>query len=157
MKFVFVRHGQRIDDSDSGLTPKGEEQARRAGQFLAGLGLKPDAMVRTKTERTKRTMELVLEELRHECPIVVRESGFSPRRPDYKGDAQAWVQEAKVPVHTLVMVGHNAQQTVLVGKFKQALIAKYNRDRVPKATRVVMCFDIDDRGEWALGECYFGD
>jgi len=140
-----VRHGQKdkSQGDDPGLTDKGKEQVRRMAAFLKDKKLSPSAAVRTDTERTKQTMEIVLKELGVQCPVVVREHGFGNKKnkDQIKADVAAWAADTKVKVDTLVFVGHNAQQSALVGKF--------DLDKIPRDARAVLAFEIDPKGEWA--------
>lgn len=80
---VLVRHGQSTDNElnlysgwrDPELTARGEAEARRVGAGLTAQGLTFDAAFTSRLRRAQRTLELVLEEMRHpDLPIVADEA-----------------------------------------------------------------------------------
>ncbi len=62
---IVLRHAQAeqtpgVSDRDRTLTDRGEQDARRAGEAIRGLGLAPDLAVCSPARRTRRTAELAL-------------------------------------------------------------------------------------------------
>lgn len=58
MVALFVRHGERADNLDADdppITASGELAGREAGAWIAGQGLVPSLVVRTRTLRTAQT------------------------------------------------------------------------------------------------------
>ena len=68
---VLLRHGESVWNlanrftgwADVDLTPTGEEEARRSGQWLADAGLGPDVAHTSMQTRAVRTLHLALEQL----------------------------------------------------------------------------------------------
>lgn len=84
---VLVRHGQSTDNElnlysgwrDPELTAHGEAEARRVGAGLAAQGLTFDAAFTSRLRRAQRTLELVLEEMRHPDLSVVADEALNER------------------------------------------------------------------------------
>ena len=79
MHLVFIRHGHydgkkyrtAAEKAAGPLTARGEEDARSAGMYLGEHAIRPDFVLRTDTERTRQTAQLVLEELgMAEQPVI---------------------------------------------------------------------------------------
>ena len=87
---VLMRHGQAegyaVSDASRRLTPVGEEDVRRAGEFLAGLSLDITRVLHSPYRRAQRTAELMCEALA-QPPMVVL-SCLTPA-----GDLNAVVRE----------------------------------------------------------------
>lgn len=77
-KLVLLRHGQskwNLENrftgwTDIGLTPKGEKEARTAGQMLKKLGFEFDIAFSSVLSRSTETLALALEELDQTIPTV---------------------------------------------------------------------------------------
>ena len=67
MVAYFLRHAdaeQRADrDSERKLTPKGLEQAEKAGKFLVRCGLLPDAVLTSPIVRARQTAKIAADKL----------------------------------------------------------------------------------------------
>lgn len=67
MVVYFLRHAEAEPDADNDfdrkLTPKGLEQAEKAGKFCARNGLVPDLIVSSPVLRAKQTAKIVAQKL----------------------------------------------------------------------------------------------
>jgi phosphohistidine phosphatase len=67
MVAYFLRHAdaepKTTSDSERKLTPKGLEQAEKAGKFLARCGLVPDIVLTSPLVRARQTAKIVAEKL----------------------------------------------------------------------------------------------
>lgn len=80
----LLRHGDAenaaADDASRRLTPKGERQARAAGEALAALGVKLDTCLSSPKVRAKQTAEIACEPLGVEVELTdaLRGGDFDP-------------------------------------------------------------------------------
>jgi phosphohistidine phosphatase len=80
----LLRHGDAenasSDDASRRLTPKGERQARAAGEALAALGVQFDACLSSPKVRAKQTAEIACESLGVEVELTdaLRGGDFDP-------------------------------------------------------------------------------
>ncbi len=74
MLVYFLRHAEAEDakssDFDRALTPKGLEQAEKAGKFCARHGLVPELIVSSPVVRAEQTARIVAKKL-GDCPLSV--------------------------------------------------------------------------------------
>lgn len=159
-RFVFIRHGKPIskegmkskkEQDARPLAPEGTEDARRAGEFLKKMGIKPDLVVTTKTRRTIDTADLVMKVLDVDAPIARVESGFKVNASlsDISGRVRAWIGERKPVPRVVFFVGHEIQQKAL---------AKANRLEVlSDRYGVVLVHEIDAYGNWKQPQCFVGE
>jgi phosphohistidine phosphatase len=107
LRLYFLRHGKAMarsewsdDDALRPLTPEGEDEVRRVGAVLAGLGVAPDAIVSSPLSRARRTAELVA------GPLGV-EPVFDERlAAGFDADALAALVARLGPATRVVLVGH---------------------------------------------------
>lgn len=160
MKFVFVRHGQATSDDGLSkkesrlreLTDKGKEDARLAGEFLAGKDIRPDLVVTTHATRAKVTAKILLEVLGKDCPIFDCGSAFGQGTdlPGVLKKIDGWIKAAGVQPNVLLLVGHNPQQGVLISKTGK-------KPKIPRKHKgCVLVYDIDDNGDFLLGPYTIG-
>jgi len=107
-KLIILRHAKAEQvpgkaDIDRVLTERGERDAGRAGEVLAGLGLVPDLVLCSPAQRPRRTAELVLAGLAPDTPVYFEREMYlaSPE------ELLAVVQRTDSNVATLLVVGHN--------------------------------------------------
>lgn len=107
MRLYIIRHGKAERDSATGrdddrdLTPVGERQARRLGQWLAAHSRRPELVLFSPVKRARRTAELILESLWcQSAPEPRLATGMTP------SDVMRAVQASAVH-GTLAIVGHN--------------------------------------------------
>jgi phosphohistidine phosphatase SixA len=114
-RLIFVRHGHyegstvpRSERDNKPLVPRGVEQAKAAGRWLAERGIRPDLVVTTRTRRTVQTGDLLLEELGPPSPARLPvPHGYGPRTVIEDRLAQ-WIGERDI--ETLLFVGHETSQ-----------------------------------------------
>lgn len=116
MRIVFVRHGERVDKTDSSpITEWGWTAARRTGRWLANQGLEPALLVHTRKLRTKETAVAVLESV----GIATVQRG----RPGLPINTDGWraleTQLAKWAPDggDVILVGHGKTQMFLEKEF----------------------------------------
>jgi len=84
---ILVRHGQSEWNlknlftgwRDPGLTEKGTEEAKAAGQRLKAKGLKPDIAFTSVLSRAQTTLSLILSELGQENLETIRDQALNER------------------------------------------------------------------------------
>jgi phosphohistidine phosphatase SixA len=133
------------------LAPEGIEDARRAGEFLKKMGIKPDLVVTTKKRRTIDTADLVMKVLDADAPIARVGGGFKVNASlsEISGCIRAWIAGAKPVPRVVLFVGHEIQQKAL---------AKANRLEVPgDRYGVVLVHEIDAYGNWKQPQCFVGE
>lgn len=105
---ILVRHAKSVDRMDAeddfarGLTPRGREDAARAGDALKAAGVAPALALVSPAQRTKQTWSIVSEVL-GEIPV---ESPMALYHASQDFLERAAV-EAFASAGTVVMVGHN--------------------------------------------------
>lgn len=74
MIVYFLRHAEADPDAGSDferkLTPKGLEQADKAGKFLVRYGLQPEAIVSSPVIRARQTAEAAAKKLGHASVVI---------------------------------------------------------------------------------------
>ncbi len=82
-KLILIRHGQsqfNLENRFTGwldvpLTAKGEEEAKKAGQTLVSLNIKPVVAFTSGLQRAQKTLQIVLEQLNlTNLPIIKNEA-----------------------------------------------------------------------------------
>lgn len=123
-RFIFIRHGRyggsglpRAEQRRKPLLPRGIEQARAAGCWLADRGIRPDLVVTTKTRRTIQTANLILEELRTPGLERIEAPGGYKSAKEVEKRLREWVGDRQLD--TLLFVGHRPNQGQLL-KLTQA-------------------------------------
>ena len=122
MQVIFFRHGERIDDNDTGLTMRGRDMAVAAGAWLRERGYRPSHAMHTGKVRTRETLTALLDG----SEIVPARRSF-PSQPDRW---VAWLQAKgdEIPTDsTLLLVGHGPTQAMLERLFPHAAAPKANR------------------------------
>lgn len=90
-------------DHDRELAASGIEDARTAGEWLAGIGLRPDAALVSSAARTAGTWRQVATGGGFTCPVRTSE-GLYAAEP---ASALDLIRGTAEDVETLVVVGHN--------------------------------------------------
>jgi len=107
-RLLLLRHGKADRHSAGGdrerpLTKRGEEDARRMGEFLAEERLAPDLAVASNARRAKRTLDLVLEAFPNHVTHLIENT-------IYMATAEHLLhilRQTPDKVSTLLAVGHN--------------------------------------------------
>lgn len=145
MRIIFIRHGERSDHGNGGLTVRGRDMADRARSWLAANDLQPTHAVCTRTARTCET-----------AAIVLAGRGIDPTLrsglPDVAANWLAYLDQLStiVPDHGVVLlVGHGPTQWMLERMYPHVALPEVNR----------CCAFLLDRtpaGAWACSACYPG-
>ncbi|WP_230880749.1 MULTISPECIES: histidine phosphatase family protein [Planomonospora] len=99
LRHAKAAHRPGLADWERPLTERGEHDARRVGEVLAELGLRPDLVLCSPAARTRRTAELALPGASVEFERDVYEA--------YADDLLALLRRTGPDVGTLLLVGHN--------------------------------------------------
>ncbi|MER6944089.1 histidine phosphatase family protein [Nonomuraea sp. NPDC000554] len=101
---IVLRHAKAahlpgLADRDRPLTGRGERDARRAGDEIRAMGLRPDAVLCSPSVRTRRTAELAFPgaEVSYERDIYLA----------HPEDLLELVQRIEPELETVVLCGHN--------------------------------------------------
>ncbi len=128
-RLLLMRHAEALaatgtDDHARPLTPRGQSDARRAGEALAEAGC-PDFALLSDSRRTRETFEQVQGRLGVAIPHrVLRELyGASP------DDILAETRDVPPTIRSLLIIGHNPGIADLVGRLSrdgsdEALVAQ---------------------------------
>jgi phosphohistidine phosphatase len=115
LQLHLLRHAHAGDpegwsgpDAARPLSPKGEQQAERLGQFLASLGFKPDAIITSPKLRAAQTAEIVGKAL----GVEVKEDERLAREFDLV-TVEAILFDAGEPTKP-VLVGHDPDFSELI-------------------------------------------
>ncbi|MGW3233760.1 SixA phosphatase family protein [Kitasatospora sp. NPDC001095] len=156
-RIVLIRHAQAeretTVDEERRLDGRGQEEASRAGRWLAGSGITPDLARVSGARRTTETWERVGAMLAR-LPETVHERGLYDlsvdihRREAGIAGLVAMVRETSDDVGNLVLVGHNPSLPELVGfltgKADDGLSERVEESGFPTASVAVLDFD----GSW---------
>lgn len=135
-RLLLMRHAkaawpQDVRDHDRPLSPRGREDARGTGRWLAEMDWVPDLIVASDARRTRQTAELVIEGLgtrvENTTGSHLYEGGIS--------DVLDTIHASQPTVGTLLVVGHeptmSATTAVLTGRqvhFPTATVARIEVD-----------------------------
>lgn len=115
-ELLVLRHAESMaglaGDSDRSrtLSPRGHEQARAVGQWLASRRLRPDLVLSSSARRARMTATLVLAAFPTPYPAVELADGAYDATPGYLFDLLGKNDDAR----RLLLVGHNPGLTSLV-------------------------------------------
>lgn len=106
-RLVIIRHakaeGYAATDAERTLAPRGREDAKAAGAWLAGLGITPDVALVSAAARTRETWDLIAEAAGWSTAPEVDEALYGADE-DTVLDLIAATDEG---VGTLLVIGHN--------------------------------------------------
>ena len=115
LELYLLRHAHAGDpggwdgpDSARPLSARGEAQSERLGEFLAGIGFAPDAVISSPKVRSVRTAEIVAERLGVEVELDERLGGFLDTAV-----VEAVLRDAGDPARP-VLVGHDPDFSALL-------------------------------------------
>jgi phosphohistidine phosphatase len=115
MEVILLRHGKAephglpSGDSERALTPKGVEQARRAGVYLRAAGMLPEIILTSPLLRAKQTAEAFSEAAQLPGPVVQSWLGIG-MHPDIALRELAAFTEFK----RICLVGHEPDFSSLI-------------------------------------------
>lgn len=113
---IVMRHAKAGElpggpDFERPLKPRGRRDAAAAGQWLAGHGFEPDAVICSPASRTRQTWEYL-------SPALSAAPGFFAEPGLYRADAEEVAELIRLTpaqVRTLMCIGHNPAAAGLVG------------------------------------------
>jgi phosphohistidine phosphatase len=117
-KIILLRHAQTAGkqagqrDYDRTLTPEGEVNAKKIGEFLLRNSIRPDILISSSAVRARQT-SLLLNESIHLSPDQL---AFLDAL--YEADGDTWLQQIHQldnAYHTAICVGHNPTLSWLAG------------------------------------------
>ncbi|MFI0423256.1 SixA phosphatase family protein [Spongiactinospora sp. 9N601] len=105
---VVLRHAKAVHtpglaDRERPLTGRGEGDAKRVGETLQALELRPDLVLCSPSLRTRRTAELALAQLAPDAPVDFEHGIYQA----YADELLELVRRTDPGVRTLLLVGHN--------------------------------------------------
>lgn len=154
-RLILLRHGKADRHSAGGdrerpLTKRGEEDARRMGEFLAHEKLAPELAVASNARRAKRTLDLVLEAFPNHVTHLIENT-------IYMATAEHLLhilRQTPDKVSTLLAVGHNpgfAELAIsLAGSGETEDLARL-RSKFPTAALAVLDFGVNHWAEVGQG------
>lgn len=107
-ELILLRHAEAQaaeksgDDRERALSPRGEEEARAAGSWLAAHGVVPDRVLCSPARRTVQTAQLVLEQLEG-APAAMEAAEIYEATP---GELLALLDQYE-DARVVMLVGHN--------------------------------------------------
>lgn len=150
-----MRHGKADRHSAGGdrerpLTRRGEEDARRMGQFLRDEGMTPDLAVASNARRAKQTLERTLEAFPGHVTHLI-ENTIYLATVDHLVDV---LRQTPDKVGTLLAVGHNpgfAELAYWLAGGGDAAEIDRMRSSYPTAALAILDFDSDHWAEVRRG------
>lgn len=130
------------DDHDRDLSPKGQRQARRLGQFLDEASQIPEQFVSSTAVRARRTAELLAGQWSGEVPLRSTHALYQAAPADVVNELHTLSRS----IQSVLMVGHEPAWSAVVSR----LIGSANVS-LPPGT----CVKIDVAPNWA--NLQFGD
>lgn len=118
-KIILLRHAQTAGkqagqrDYDRALTPEGEVNAKKIGEFLLRNSLRPDILISSSAVRARQTSLLVCESFH----LQPQQLTFLEQL--YEADGDTWlaqIHQLDDVYHTAICVGHNPTLSWLAGK-----------------------------------------
>ncbi|MFJ2028336.1 SixA phosphatase family protein [Streptosporangium sp. NPDC087985] len=133
LRHAKAAHVPGLADRERPLTARGERDARRAGEALTGMDLRPDLVLCSPSTRTRQTAGLALPD----ADIVIEPAIYEA----YPDELLTLIQRSDPEVRTLALVGHNPGVHELV----LGLTARGDDSGFPPGAFAV----IETEGEWA--------
>lgn len=154
-RLLLLRHAKADRHSAGGdrerpLTKRGEDDARRLGEYLASKELTPDLAVASNARRAKRTLDLVLEAFPNHVTHLV-ENTIYLAQADHLLEV---LRQTPDKICTLLAVGHNpgfAELAIeLTGAGRPEDITRL-RSKFPTAALAVLDFPAEHWSNVAKG------
>ncbi|WP_326819383.1 histidine phosphatase family protein [Streptosporangium sp. NBC_01639] len=99
LRHAKAAHVPGLADRERPLTTRGEHDARRIGEVLTHMDLRPDLVLCSPATRTRQTADLALPD----ADIVVEPAIYEA----YPDELLTLIRQSAPEVRTLVLVGHN--------------------------------------------------
>ncbi|GAA5074611.1 phosphohistidine phosphatase [Thermocatellispora tengchongensis] len=103
LRHCKAAHIPGLADRERPLTGRGERDAKRVGETLRALALRPDLVLCSPSVRTRRTAELALVELAPDAPVEFPRGIYEA----YADELLDLIRATDPGVRTLMLVGHN--------------------------------------------------
>jgi phosphohistidine phosphatase len=117
MKTLYVlRHGQAVPEGNAGsdhereLTPRGQAEALRVGQYLAEHGKQPSLVLASSATRAQQTAEVSLSAMPGSPQLMILEGLYLAEPPSYMAALAARAE----PHDGVLVVGHNPGLEALI-------------------------------------------
>jgi phosphohistidine phosphatase len=110
---IVLRHAKAaqapgLPDRERPLTERGEHDARRVGEALTGMDLRPDLVLCSPSTRTRQTAELVLSSADDVFALSSADIVFEPVIYEaYSEELLTLIRRSDPEARTLMLVGHN--------------------------------------------------
>jgi len=107
-ELILLRHAEALptisgsDDHDRPLSPRGEQEAQAAGRWLAEHGARPDRLLCSPAQRTRRTAELATRTIAPGAAIGLSEEIYEAT----PGELLALLDQ-HADARCVLLVGHN--------------------------------------------------
>jgi phosphohistidine phosphatase len=107
-ELILLRHAEALpapsgsDDHGRALSPRGEQEAQAAGRWLAEHGVRPDRLLSSPAQRTRRTAELATRTIAPNGAIGLAEEIYDAT----PGELLALLDQ-HADARSVLLVGHN--------------------------------------------------
>ena len=144
-KLILMRHAKSdwnnsLDDFERPLSERGKKEAPIMGKFIKNEDLIPDLLISSPSQRTKETLDLILNEVKEDIKIkfndIIYENSYSKIVNLISGTDDK--------IKTLMILGHNPSMEEL-SKYFTGLDNFY--DKFVTSALVLIKFDIKDWNE----------
>ncbi|MCC3246980.1 histidine phosphatase family protein [Methylocystis sp. WRRC1] len=154
-RLLLLRHGKADRHSAGGdrerpLTRRGEEDARRIGEFLHDEGMTPDLAVASNARRAKQTLERALEAFPAHVTHLI-ENTIYLATVDHLVEV---LRQTPDKVKTLLAVGHNpgfAELAYYLAGSGEPADIDLMRSKYPTAALAILDFETDHWSEVRRG------
>lgn len=154
-RLLLMRHGKADRHSAGGdrerpLTRRGEEDARRVGEFLRDEGMTPDLAVASNARRAKQTLERTLEAFPGHVTHVI-ENTIYLATVDHLVEV---LRQTPDKARTLLAVGHNpgfAELAYWLAGSGDSSAINHMRSTYPTAALAILDFDTEHWAEVRKG------
>lgn len=154
-RLLLLRHGKADRHSAGGdrerpLTRRGEEDARRVGEYLREAGLTPDLAVASNARRARQTLERALDAFPGHVTHLIENTIYLATREHLV----EVLRQTPDKVHTLLAVGHNpgfADLAEWLAGEGDADALDHMRSTYPTAALAILDFDAEHWGNVRKG------
>ncbi|MDP9847363.1 SixA phosphatase family protein [Streptosporangium lutulentum] len=108
LRHAQAAHGSGLPDRERPLTERGELDARRVGEALTGMDLRPDLVLCSPSVRTRRTAALALSGFEGDFTPSSADILFEPVIYEaYFEELLTLIRRSDPETRTLMLIGHN--------------------------------------------------
>jgi phosphohistidine phosphatase SixA len=108
-ELILLRHAEALpgssgskDDHDRALSPRGEQEAQAAGRWLVSHGVRPDRLLCSPAQRTRRTAELAAKAVAPHAAVGLADEIYDAT----PGELLALLDQ-HADARSVLLVGHN--------------------------------------------------